>query len=518
MPYSRLVSVVALLALSGASDFRGQQGTPVPSPALEAGCSIAQIQTLAPADTTITAATLVEAAAGVPRHCRIDGQVRVPGNVVSFRVGLPQDWNGKFYFQGVGGLGGTIGTLEPGLRRGYAAASTDTGHEASDTTWGANRAKEIDYGHRGTHVTAVAAKALTAAFYRTPPAHAYFNGCSNGGRQALMEVQRYPGDFDGVIAGHPANGTPMQAARAVVFQTLLKSPDYYLPKAKVDLIGRASLAACDATDGLVDGLVSDPRLCPFTPEQLRCTGGDAPECLTGPQIESATLIYAGLKLPDGTAYAPPLPVGHEDGATGWQGWLTGLEPPVRRADGSLEFGDKSPSGYSLSNANFRFLALDEDDPRFTWRAFRFPQDVPRLKTMTGILSPSDANLAPFRDAGGKLLLYHGWADPGISAYGTLGYYERAAAAVGGQAELDQFTKLFLIPGMHHCAGGPGPNVFDMLPALEAWVEKGEAPARVIASKVVGDAITRTRPLCPHPQVAKYTGTGSVDDAANFVCR
>jgi feruloyl esterase len=211
-------------------------------------------------------------------------------------------------------------------------------------------------------------------------------------------------------------------------------------------------------------------------------------------------------------------VGHEDGPTGWQGWVTGLEPPTRRADGTLQFGARSPSGYSLSDANFRFLVLDKDDPAFSWRTFRFPQDMPRLKTMTEILSPLDPNLAPFRDAGGKLLLYHGWADPGISAYGTVDYYDKVTAAVGGQAEVDRFAKLFLVPGMHHCSGGPGPNVFDMLPALEAWVEKGEAPARVIASRVDGGSITRTRPLCPHPQVAKYSGTGSIDDAASFACQ
>jgi feruloyl esterase len=517
MPSSRFVSVLAVLALNGVGDF-GQQGTPVATPAVEAGCTIAQVQSLAPSDTTITAATLAAPESGVPRHCRIDGYVRVPGNTVNFRLGLPEGWNGKFYFQGVGGLGGTIGAIESGLRRGYASASTDTGHEASDPTWGANRAKELDYGHRGTHVTAVAAKALTTAFYGTAPAHAYFNGCSNGGRQALMEVQRYPTDFDGVIAGDPATGTPMQAARAVVFQTLLKSPAHYLPKEKVDLIGRATLAACDATDGLADGLITDPRLCAFTPAQLRCGEGDGPDCLTDAQIETATLIYAGLKTPDGKTYAPPFPAGHEDGPTGWQGWITGQEPPVRRADGSLQFGAKSPSGYALSDANFRFLVLDEDDPAFSWRTFRFPQDLPRLKTMTGILSPLDPNLAPFRDAGGKLLLYHGWADPGISAYGTLDYYDQVSAAVGGPAEVDRFARLFLVPGMHHCSGGPGPNVFDMLPALEAWVEKGEAPARVVASRVDGGAVTRTRPLCPHPQVAKYSGTGSIDDAASFVCQ
>src|SRR6185295_19095699 len=191
-------------------------------------CTVAAVQAKAPKGTTITAASVVEATATVPQYCRVDGHVAVPGNEVNFRLGLPTSWNGKYYFSGVGGLGGSIGNLNAGLTRGYASASTDTGHQSSDPNWGASRAKEIDYGHRGTHVTAVAGKELTAAFFGKTPAHAYFNGCSNGGRQALMEVQRYPTDFDGIIAGDPATGTPMQLGRVLVYQHMLASQDNYL--------------------------------------------------------------------------------------------------------------------------------------------------------------------------------------------------------------------------------------------------------------------------------------------------
>ena len=202
---------------------QSQDGSPA---ALQ--CTMEALQRRAPADTTVTAAAIVEASGNEPRYCRVDGRVAVPGNAVSFRLGLPAAWNGKFYFQGVGGLAGTIGPLSTGLARGYASASTDAGHEASDPAWGANRAKEIDYGHRGTHVTAVAARALTGVYYGRPPRHAYFNGCSNGGRQALMEVQRYPTDFDGVIAGDPSMGTPMQVGRALVYQHMLAAQANYL--------------------------------------------------------------------------------------------------------------------------------------------------------------------------------------------------------------------------------------------------------------------------------------------------
>ena len=206
-----------------------------------ADCTVERLQAKAARGTTITAAAMVDAAERVPAHCRVDGHTESPGNTVNFRLGLPVRWNGKFYFQGVGGLAGTIGSLNTGLTRGYASASTDTGHTTDDPTWGQDRAKEIDYGHRGTHVATVAAKALTAAAYGRPLQQAYFNGCSNGGRQALMEVQRYPEDFTGIIAGDPAMGTPMQVGRALVYQHMLASASNDLPAEKVDLISKASL-------------------------------------------------------------------------------------------------------------------------------------------------------------------------------------------------------------------------------------------------------------------------------------
>ncbi len=489
-----------------------------PAASTPVNCDAAALQRRAPTDTTITTARVVEATAGQPRHCLVDGQVAVPGNAVNLRVGLPDGWNGKFYFQGVGGLGGTIGPLGAGLARGYASASTDTGHVASDPTWGQNRAKELDYGHRGTHVTAVAAKALTASFYGRPLAHAYFNGCSNGGRQAMMEVQRYPGDFDGVIAGDPATGTPMQVGRAVFFQQLLASPDTYLPVGKIELLSRSTLMACDGTDGLVDGLISDPRPCDFDPATLTCAAGDGPECLTTGQVRTVQTIYAGLKDPQGREYAPPFPKGHEGGPTGWRGWITGNQPPTALPDGTLEFATRQPSGYALADSNFRFLALDDDAPGFSWRTFRFPQDLPRLKTMSDILSPLDTDLRPFKQAGGKLLIYHGWSDPGISALGTLHYVEEMTRVVGGQAAVDGFARTYFVPGMHHCSGGPGVDTFDMLPVLEQWVERSVSPTHVVASRIENGAVMRSRPLCPHPQVAAYSGSGSVDDAASFVCR
>jgi feruloyl esterase len=482
-------------------------------------CSMAAIQATAPPGTTITGAAVAPATGTIPAHCRVDGRVAVPGNEVNFRVGLPENWNGKFYFSGVGGLGGRIGSLDKGLARGYASASTDTGHDAADPNWGSNRAKEIDYGHRGTHVTAVAGKAIAAAFYAKPVQHAYFEGCSNGGRQAFMEVQRYPDDFDGIIGGHPATGTPMQVGRAVVYQHMLASPDNFLTADKIELLSRATLAACDDTDGLKDGLISNPPACRFDVASLTCKAGDSADCLTAGQVASAKKIYGGVKLSDGRTFAHGFPVGHEGGTSGWRGWISGANPPIKQEDGTLAYGpERQPSGYGLMEPNFRFLALDADDPTFSWKTLDIDRDQGRLKTMTDILSPLDPDLRPFQKKGGKLIAYHGWADPGISAAGTVAYFDRMTAIAGGRSRADDFARLFMVPGMHHCGGGPGPNTFDMLPALENWVEKGIAPQQVIATRSAGGKVERTRPLCPHPQVARYTGSGSIDEAASFSCQ
>lgn len=481
-------------------------------------CSVAAVQAKAPVGTTITDAKVIEATGTQPRHCQVDGHVAVPGNQVNVRVGLPENWNGKFLFIGVGGLGGQLGNLRQGLERGYATATTDTGHLASDPGWGSNRAKEVDYGHRGTHVTTLAGKDLTESFYGRALSKAYFNGCSNGGRQALMEVQRYPTDFDGIIAGDPATGTPMQMGRGLVFQKMLASADAYLPQAKVELIAKSTLAACDATDGLKDGLITDPSKCTFKIESLKCKTGDGPNCLNAKQFDVVQQIYGGYRLPSGDTYAYGFPFGHEGGATGWQAWINGSVPPSKQPDGSLVFTEKLPSGYGLSDFNFQKLSTDEDDPAFHWRTFNLAKDLPRLKVMSDILSPLDPDLRPFKARGGKLLMYHGWSDPAISALGTIDYFNRVGKVVGSPQDLDAFVKLFLVPGMHHCSGGPGPNEFDALTALENWVEKGQAPASMLATHKTDGKVDRTRPLCPHPQVATYTGSGPVDDAASFVCR
>jgi feruloyl esterase len=506
-------AVVVVFALGGIqAGIWSQSLNPVP-----AECTLTSIQAKAPRGTTVTAVSVVPVSDKLPAYCRVDGHVAAPDNEVNFRLGLPVKWNGNFFFSGVGGFAGSIGSLNAGLARGYASASTDTGHQVSDASWGANRAKEIDYGHRGTHVTAVAAKELTAAYFGKPSAHAYFDGCSNGGRQALMEVQRYPADFDGIIAGDPSLGTPLQVGRALLYQHMLLHPENYLPSDKVELLSRATLEACDAKDGLKDGLIADPRQCAFKPETLQCAGADAPDCLTKAQVSTVNKIYNPLKTQDGKTYVAGYPIGHEGGQTGWPMWIVGSTPPKLQSDGVLAFGAQVPAGYMFSETHMRILATENDDSSFSWKTVKFPEDLPRLATMSNILSPDNPDIRPYKNQGGKIIFYHGWADPGISAYSTIDYYEKMRSVVGGQREADAFSRFYLVPGMHHCSGGPGPNSFDMLTVLENWVEKGIAPASVVASHSANGKIDRTRPLCPYPQVARYQGSGSIDDAANFRC-
>jgi feruloyl esterase len=519
---SRLVLCTVLLW--GGTGLRAAAGAPTP-------CTLPALQALAPDDTTLTAVALVPATTTVPEYCQVDGYVTTPKpvNQVNFRVGLPTAWNHKFYFQGCGGRCGGLVSLNAGLMRGYASATTDTGHQgvSTDSTWAYNaRAKEIDYGHRAVHVTTVAAKLLTHAYYGTRLRQAYFSGCSNGGRQGLIEAQRYPEDFDGIIAGAPGFGNKGNLNSIWRYQTVLADREHYLPPSKLPLLANAVLADCDAKDGLVDGLIGDPRLCTFAPASLQCAAGDAPDCFTAGQVETVQKIYAGPTNTAGAQLHPGYPMGHEDGTTGWQLWIVGSNPDhvVEQPDGTLAYTGTSPGtgdpplGFAFLNDGLKYLAFEVDDPDYSYRDFDFDTDPPQLEFMDAILKASDPDLARFKAYGSKLLLYHGWNDPATTgAFRTIQYYGEVVEAIGSQHKTDQFLRLFLAPGMHHCGGGPGPNTFDTLTALETWVEDGIAPARIIASHSTEGVVDRTRPLCPYPQVARYVGTGSIDQAQNFVC-
>ena len=484
-------------------------------------CAIPDLQSKAPKDTTILAARVVPAKDKVPEHCFVEGNVATPGNVVDFHVALPKDWNGKFLFQGVGGFAGSFARLDNSLERGYAAATTNTGHSGASGTdgrWALNhRPKEIDYGHRGAHVATVATQKLTTAFFGSKPKYRYFNGCSNGGRMALMEAQRYPDDYDGFIAGDPSFGALGYLRRGLMYQFMLASPDRVLPMDKLGLVSKAVLDACDGNDGVVDGLIGDPRQCKFDPAALLCKTIDSAECLTAGQVETVKTIYRDVQLPNGVMLHG-FPVGHEAGATGWPLWISGRQAPTKQADGRLWFTEEmSPTGFRFADGFFRYMAFERDDPNYDWRTFDVVRDLPKVESISRVLSPTDADLKKFGASGKKLLLYHGWADPAISAYGTIDYYNKVVANAGGKDKADDYVRLFLAPGMHHCRGGPGPDTFDALAAMEQWVENGVAPDKLLASRSANGKVVRTRPLCPEPQVATYIGTGSIDAAENFRC-
>ncbi len=473
-------------------------------------------------DTTLESATQIPAGtydppgpdapiANLPAFCRVVG---VTSPAVRFEVWLPQaGWNGKFQGVGNGGTAGFIsyGAMAAALRRGYATASTDTGHvnlpfgNSFDSTWALGRPDLVaDFGHRGLHVTTVNGKKITTAFYGNNPDHSYYVGCSKGGQQGLMEAQRYPDDYDGLIAGDPANNWTRFYAGAHLWYSIatLKDPESYIPASKIPLLGNAVNAACDGLDGIVDGVLDDPRKCKFDPAVLTCTAGQDPAtCYTPKQVKAVKDIWSGVRNSAHELIHPGLVPGGEAGGGGWAAWTTGSAP-------------FAGIHWLAADGFFRYMVFD---PTFAPLNFNFDSDMAFSLAKVGkSLDAIDPDLRPLKRRGAKMILYHGWSDPDISPLNTINYYKQVVKKVGG--DTPDFLRLFMVPGMQHCSGGPGPNSFDALTALENWVEKGIAPKSIIASHSTAGVVDRTRPLCPYPKVAVYSGTGSTNDAANFQCK
>lgn len=508
----------------------------LPSMTLAQTRSCEGLASLALPKTTIRSATLVsqgpfaipESPAGaspiaLPAFCRVIGEIKPE---VRFEVWLPTAWNGKFLAVGNGGLAGFINyraMMDP-LKRGYATASTDTGHTGvmGDATWGLGHFERVvDFAHRGVHVMTESAKAIVQTFYNSPPMHSYFTGCSQGGQQALMEVQRYPGDFDGIVAGDPANFWThhYMGGHLWVVQATQKDPSSYIPAGKVPLIARAVNDRCDELDGIKDGILNDPIRCHFDPATLLCHDGDAPTCLTAAQVEAVKKLYAGPRDSEGNQIYPGLLPGGEDGPGGWAAWVTGSQPGK-----SLHFTLGIPylKYIAFEDPNWDFRTFDFDKPMRAGVDFDSDVDFVDGK-LAAISNAVDPDLRPFRKRGGKLIQYHGWSDPDIPPLNSINYYDSVEAFMGHGGDdsskpIGDFYRLFMVPGMQHCGGGPGPGVFDMLGPLERWVEKGIAPEEIIASHLTNGVTDRTRPLCPYPKQAKWTAKGSTDDAANFVCQ
>jgi feruloyl esterase len=453
---------------------------------------------------------------------------------IKFALWLPPTgWNGKYRQEGNGGWAGAINyaSLIDPLRRGYAVAGTDDGHEGNglSASWAIGHPEKlIDFGYRAVHETSVQAKALVRAFYGREAERSYFDGCSDGGREALMEAQRYPDDFNGILAGAPANNWSRLFTGFVWNEhALLKTPVSAIPPSKLPVIQRAVVAACDSIDGVKDGLIEDPRACRFDPAALLCKASDGANCLTAPQVEALKKIYSGPRnsRTNETIFTG-LPPGTEAIPGGWSTWVA-----PEKVAGAIQF----------AFGNSYYGAAVFEDPNWDFRTMDFDRDVRIADLKTGaILNATSADLRSFRAAGGKLIQYHGWGDAAIPAPSSIEYYESVRtflskypdARTQGSRPTEDFYRLFLVPGMAHCGGGIGPNRFgngpsvsridpesDAFSALERWVERGIAPDQIIGTGTVADdpSKTLTRPLCPYPNVARYRGSGDINDAASFAC-
>jgi feruloyl esterase len=452
----------------------------------------------------------------VPEFCRVaatfDKEVRM-------ELWMPARWNQKLVAVGNGGLAGSISytAMVKPLQQGYATSSTDTGHQGTSTTDGAwalgNYDRIVNFADRATHLMAEADKVILNSFYNEQPAHAYFNGCSQGGHEALIEAQRYPADFDGIVAGDPANNWTHHYIGGHLWTALAVDGDAYLTADKVKILADAVNEQCDMLDGVKDGVLTDPRRCKFNPATLLCRGSETSRCLTAAQVGAVEKIWSGLRTPEGQLIYPGLVPGGEAGNGGWASYITGNAPGGGRHAG-------------LGAPFFRFFVFD--DPNWDPKTFRFTasdgfdNDIDYTDSKLGALfNAVNPDLSGFKAHGGKMIQYHGWSDPDITPLNSINYYDSVVRAQGGDVHGLQntleFYRLFMVPGMWHCQGGPGATSFDMLESLDQWTTKGVVPEKVIASHLSNGAVDRTRPLCPYPREAQWKGSGSTDDAANFVC-
>jgi len=437
----------------------------------------------------------------LPAFCRVVATLTPSiDSDIKVEVWLPvAGWNGKLQAVGNGGMAGTIPypAMAAALAAGYATAATDTGHVGNNADFvPGHPEKLVDFAYRAIHEMTVASKAVIQTHYGGPPKRSYFNGCSQGGRQGITSAQRYPEDFDGIIAGASAwNSMRMHAARMSVNRIMNRTPDSSIPASKYPAIHNAVLLACDGRDGVKDGVIENPTACRFDFKSLECRGEDTSSCLTPPQVESAKAMISPVKHPT-------------TGAVIFEGHLwPGAE---------LEW-DTIGGPAPLQNAVTAIKNIAYPNEA-SWQpgTFSVATDAERVAAAdNGLLRSDDTNLKPYFDRGGKLIMWHGWADPQVTPQNSTIYYNKVLKDVGKQAE--DSIALFMLPGVYHCQGGPGPDTFDRMGVLEQWVEQGRKPARIIASKSEDGKIVRTRPLCPFGQVAKWNGTGSTDDAASFAC-
>jgi Tannase and feruloyl esterase len=476
--------------------------------AAPAAASCRQLAALTIPNVTIASATDVPAgpftegrSLTVPAFCRVVAVAApTPDSHINLEVWIPsQTWNGKLLGTDNGGFSGAIGyaAMAAALNRGYATVGTDTGHTGGEMDFGVGHPEKIvDWAYRSVHVMTEVAKLVVRSLEGRFPEHAYFSGCSTGGQQALSEAQRYPADYDGIVAGDPGNDRLNLIYGFLWSWMATHGPDgrTLLPSAKLPSIARAAVAACDAADGVKDGLIGDPRSCHFDPSALACTGVEDDSCLTPPQVAAVKKVYDGAKNPrTGAQIFPGWARGSEQG---WGTYITNPREPVRVG---------------------LFTGWAFHDPAWDMWTFDFDRDVAYVDAALPFLSAMSTDLGAFKARSGRLIMYTGLADPVVPPQDVINYYDSVARASGGITATQTFFRFFTAPGMAHCGGGVGPNRFDSLGALEAWVERGQAPDVIVASHATNQQIDRTRPLCAYPATARYKGTGSVDDQASFAC-
>ena len=436
----------------------------------------------------------------LPAFCRVMLTLRPSSDSdIKVEVWLPSSgWNGRFEAVGQGGMAGSIpyALLAQAVSKGYAAAGTDTGHVGNNANFMPEHPEKlVDFAYRAVHEMAVNGKAVVRAYYERQPEQSYFNGCSGGGRHAITSAQRYPADFDGIVAGAASwNSQRMDAARIAVNRLVNRSATSGIPASKYPFIHEAVLRACDVLDGVKDGVLENPTKCTFDYASLACKGTDTASCLTPEQVVSAKTLTSSLKHP-------------ETGAVLFEGHLW---------PGSELEWDTLGGPEPLDNALIRIRNITFKDPKWDPRQFNAATDVEMADTNdNGLLASRNDNLEPFFDRGGKLLMFHGWSDPQVTPQNSITYYSNVLKTVGKDAE--KSIALFMLPGVSHCDGGPGPDTFDKMTAISQWVEKGVKPTRITASHLTNGKVDRTRPLCPFGQVARYKGAGDTNDASSFAC-
>jgi feruloyl esterase len=529
----RLAAVALLMPLVAACGGGSDEPAPAPAPVTAKACDTAALSGVTLPSAAFGAASAVAAGTyqptgsgpltNLPAFCRMTAQATpTTSSLINFEVWVPDGaaWNGKLVVTGNGGYSPSLsyGDMAYAMRQGYAVAGGDTGHQSADPNamfWGVNQPEKItDWGSRSIHAITAPARALVESLSAKAPTRAYYYGCSTGGHQAYAQIQRYPQDFDGVIAGAPGNNrTRLNVEfmhRFLSNRAANTNTPVILTPAKATLITQRAVAACDALDGVSDGVMEDPRACTstqFNIDALQCSGADAPDCLTAEQVAVAKKIYAGPKNPrTGAQIYPGYPVGSE---AGWPAYWGGSEPV--RAD------------------YWRLWVFE--NPQWNWWSFDYDRDLAFADAkVSPLVDQTNPDIAAFKARGAKAIVYQGWQDPVVNPLDTIAYYDKVNTAQGSAAT-DEFFRLFVVPGMGHCGGGSGATVFgnsgtlppdasadrDLLMALDRWVESGTAPDRIVASRVSGGAVVRTRPLCPYPKKAVYGGSGSTDDAASFRC-